>query len=169
MSTQHDQALSVAIDRAHKTFLRQQQAAKNSVGGEKRRQQLQATADAAELHWKHLRAAQADAMDMRELAAALFADHQAEPHHVPLCPLCQQAAALLGQPVPTAHPFVAGSYMSDNGPVQTYHVAADDRLRLVPKLTAEQCAAALRMPDLQIVVRRAVERRQRALAKAGAA
>lgn len=78
------------------------------------------------------------------------------------------AAATPGPSAPPAgadHPFAASTYMSDNGPVQTYHLAVDDRLRVVPTLTAEQCAAALRLPDLQVSVRKALERRQRALGK----
>ena len=48
MTNRHQAALASAIDRAHKAFLRQQQAAKNCIGGEKRRQQLQTSADKAE-------------------------------------------------------------------------------------------------------------------------
>lgn len=78
----------------------------------------------------------------------------------------QITAAMFGVPPPGAdHPFAAYVYQSDSGPVQTYYTAADDRLRVVPKLDAEQCASALRVPGLQAVVRNALERRQRLLAK----
>lgn len=80
--------------------------------------------------------------------------------------LAAAAPDAIAAPASAAHPFAASTYMSDNGPVQTYHLGADDRLRVVPTLSAEQCAAALRMPDLQVGVRKAIERRQRALAKA---
>ncbi|WP_447936913.1 hypothetical protein [Thermomonas fusca] len=80
--------------------------------------------------------------------------------------LAAATPAASAAPAGAEHPFAAFTYMSDNGPVQTYHLGADDRLRVVPTLTAEQCAAALRMPDLQVAVRKAVERRQRTLAKA---
>lgn len=61
------------------------------------------------------------------------------------------------------NPFKAYVYPSDRGPVQTYHCAADDRLRAVPTFDAAQCAAALRVPGLQAAVRKAVERRLRRL------
>lgn len=79
------------------------------------------------------------------------------------------AAATPGTAAPPAgadHPFAASTYMSDKGPVQTYHLAVDDRLRVVPTLTAEQCAVALRVPDLQAAVRKALERRLRILGNA---
>ena len=79
------------------------------------------------------------------------------------------AAATPGPAAPPAgadHPFAASTYMSDNGPVQTYYLATDDRLRVVPTLTAEQCAVALRVPDLQVSVRKALERRLRILGNA---
>lgn len=72
-------------------------------------------------------------------------------------------------PAGADHPFAASTYMSDSGPVQTYHQGVDDRLRVVPALTAEQCTVALLVPGLQVSVRKALERRQRALGKAGAA
>lgn len=80
--------------------------------------------------------------------------------------LAAAAPDAIAAPAGAAHPFAAGTYMSDNGPVQTCHLGADDRLRVVPTLSAEQCVAALRLTDLQVAVRRAVERRQRALGKA---
>ncbi len=61
------------------------------------------------------------------------------------------------------NPFKAFTYMSDNGLVQTFYRAADDRLRVVPTFDAAQCASALLVPGLQIVVRKAIERRQLAL------
>ena len=76
------------------------------------------------------------------------------------------AATPAAPPAGADHPFAASTYMSDNGPVQTYHLAVDDRLRVVPTLTAEQCAAALRVPDLQVSVRKALERRLRTLGNA---
>lgn len=144
METRHHDALASAVERAHQAFLRQAQAAKNCVGGEKRRQQLQASCDKAQAYW----------CDLREAVA-----------------LIQQlpAAQTTAVPMGAAHPFAASSYMSDNGPVVTYVVDAESRLSRVPTFTAEQCAIALQVPGLQTVVRKAIERRQRALAKAGAA
>ena len=57
METRHHDALASAVQRAHQAFLRQQQAAKNCVGGEKRRQQLQASCDKAQAYWCDLREA----------------------------------------------------------------------------------------------------------------
>ena len=141
METRHHDALASAVQRAHQAFLRQAQAAKNCVGGEKRRQQLQASCDKAQAYW----------CDLREAVA-----------------LIQQlpAAQTTAVPMGAAHPFAASTYMSDKGPVQTYHLAVDDRLRVVPTLTAEQCAVALRVPDLQVSVRKALERRLRILGNA---
>ena len=144
METRHKAALDSAVSRAHQAFLRQQKSAKHCVGGEKRRQQLQDSVDKAQAYW----------CDLRE-AVAMFDQLQST------------------QPAPPAagadHPFEASAYMSDNGPVQTYVVDADGRLARVPKLNAEQCAIALQVPGLQTVVRKAIERRQRVLAKAGSA
>ena len=144
METRHHDALASAVQRAHQAFLRQAQAAKNCVGGEKRRQQLQASCDKAQAYW----------CDLREAVA-----------------LIQQlpAAKTAAVPMGAAHPFAASSYMSDNGPVVTYVVDTESRLSRVPAFTTEQCAIALQVPGLQTVVRKAIERRQRALAKAGAA
>ena len=140
METRHHEALASAVERAHQAYLRQQQAAKNCVGGEKRRQQLQASCDKAQAYW----------CDLREAVALI--------HQLPAPP----AAAV---PIGADHPFAASAYMSDNGPVQTYVVDAEQRLARVPTMTAEQCASALQVPGLQAVVRKAIERRQRALAK----
>ena len=143
MENRHKAALDSAVTRAHQAFLRQQKAAKHCVGGDKRRQQLQDSVDKAQAYW----------CDLRE-AVALIVYLQPEP-----------AAAAL----PTAsHPFAASAYMSDNGPVQTYVVDAEQRLARVPKFTAAECAIALQVDGLQTVVRKAIERRQRVLAKAGA-
>ena len=141
METRHRAALDSAVARAHQTYLRQQQAAKNCVGGEKRREQLQASVDKAQASW----------CDLRE-AVAMF--DQLQPAHA----TSPDLAAL--------HPFAASSYMSDNGPVQTYVVDADQRLARVAKFNASDCAIALQVPGLQAVVRKAIERRQRVLAKA---
>ena len=143
METRHHEALASAVERAHQAYLRQQQAAKNCVGGEKRRQQLQASCDKAQAYW----------CDLREAVALI--------HQLP-------AAKTTAVPMGAAHPFAASSYLSDNGPVQTYVVDAEQRLARVPTMTAEQCASALQVPGLQAVVRKAIDRRQRALAKAGA-
>ena len=140
METRHHEALASAIERAHQAYLRQQQAAKNCVGGEKRRQQLQASCDKAQAYW----------CDLREAVALI--------HQLP-------AAKTMAVPMGAAHPFAASSYMSDNGPVVTYVVDAESRLSRVPSFTAEQCATALQVPGLQAVVRKAIERRQRLLAK----
>lgn len=81
-----------------------------------------------------------------------------------------ELSAPQGEPPEGAdHPFAAFTYMSDTGPVQLYHTAADDRLRVVPALDAQQCEVALRVDGLQVVVRKALERRLRALNKAGTA
>lgn len=146
MENRHVKALASAIDRAHKAFLRQQQAAKNAVGGEKRRQQLQASADKAEAFWKDLQGA-GDLFDK----------------------LLQSGTPELAAPVLGAdHPFATGQYASDNGPVVMFAADAESRLSRVPGFTAEQCEIALQVPGLQTVVRKAIERRQRALSKAGA-
>lgn len=143
MENRHKAALDSAVARAHQTYLRQQQAAKNCVGGEKRREQLQASVDKAQAYW----------CDLRE-AVALFDQLQ------PAQAASPDLAAL--------HPFAASSYMSDNGPVQTYVVDADQRLARVAKFNASDCAIALQVKGLQTSVRKAIERRQRVLAKAGA-
>lgn len=143
MENRHKAALESAVARAHQTYLRQQQAAKNCVGGEKRREQLQASVDKAQAYW----------CDLRE-AVAMFDQLQ------PAQATSPDLAAL--------HPFAALSYMSDNGPVQTYVVDADQRLARVAKFNASDCAIALQVPGLQAVVRKAIERRQRLLSKAGA-
>ena len=44
-------------------------------------------------------------------------------------------------------------------------VDADSRLECVKEFSAEQCRAALKLPDLQKSVRLAIERRLRKLAK----
>lgn len=146
MTNRHQAALASAIDRAHKAFLRQQQAAKNCIGGEKRRQQLQTSADKAEQFWKYLQAA-------GELLDQLLQGSR---------------TAQAAQPAGADHPFATGQYQSDSGPVVTFAVDADGRLAHVPNMTAQQCAIALQVPGLQAVVRKAIERRQRLLAKAGA-
>ena len=143
MDNRHTAALASAVERAHQVYLRQQKAAKNCVGGEKRRQQLQDNVDKAQAYW----------CDLRE-AVAMF--DQLKP---------AQAAA---PPPDASHPFAASAYMSDNGPVQTVVVDAEQRLASVPKFTAAECAIALQVDGLQTVVRKAIERRQRVLAKAGA-
>ena len=104
METRHHDALASAVERAHQAFLRQAQAAKNCVGGEKRRLQLQASCDKAQAYW----------CDLREAVA-----------------LIQQlpAAQTTAVPMGAAHPFAASSYMSDNGPVVTYVVDTESRLR----------------------------------------
>lgn len=75
------------------------------------------------------------------------------------------AATEQAEPPPQGadHPFAAYTYPSDHGPVQTYHLAAEDRLRAVRTLDARQCEAALRLPGLQVTVRKALERRLRHL------
>ena len=142
METRHHDALASAIERAHQAYLRQQQAAKNCVGGEKRRQQLQASCDKAQAYWCDLREAVALIEQLPQPAATLEPGDQ--------------------------HPFAASHYMSDNGPVQTYVVDADGRLARVANFTTKDCEIALQVPGLQTVVRKAIERRQRLLAKAGA-
>lgn len=67
------------------------------------------------------------------------------------------------------HPFHAGFYPTDAGPRPLYHLSAEDRLRVVPRLDAAQCRRALALPGLQVTVQRALERRLRQLAREGAA
>ena len=151
MENRHKAALDSAVARAHQTFLRQQQAAKNCVGGDKRRQQLQASADKAEAIVKDLQAA-VDHYDLLQtrLAAAL------------------QNRLGADLPVPSTEVFAGAPYRTDTGWSHPLVLDADGRLRIVPTLTLEQCNDALRRTDLQHVVRKALERRQRTLAKAGA-
>ena len=151
MENQHKAALAAAIDRANQSFLRQQNAAKNCVGGEKRRAQLQASADKAQAIVKDLQAA-ADHYHQLEtrLAAALQNHPDAD------------------EPEPSTEVFVGTPYRTDTGWAHPLVLDADGRLRIVPTLSLEQCNDALRRTDLQHVVRKALERRQRMLAKAPA-
>ena len=148
METQHKAALAAAVDRANQSFLRQQKAAKNCVGGEKRREQLQASADKAEAIVKDLQAA-VDHYDLLQtrLAAAL------------------QNRLGANLPVPSTEVFVGVPYRTDTGWSHPLVLDADGRLRIVPTLSLEQCNDALRRTDLQHVVRKALERRQRTLAQ----
>jgi hypothetical protein len=167
----HIAALDTAIERARAAHLRQAKAALNTVGGEKRRQQLLATAEAARQHWSGLLGLQLAHKHLGDFAGRLLQDHQQEPHQRNLCPLCQEGAELLGA-LPASdvpHPFAGATYRTDQGKHQTYITDAEGRLARVPSLTAEQCQVALRLPGLQQVVRKAIERRQRQLSKAGAA
>lgn len=59
----------------------------------------------------------------------------------------------------TNNPFKAGMYDG----VPTYHVTADDRLRVVGSFERAYCAAALLVPGLQKTVASAVHRRIRHL------
>lgn len=63
------------------------------------------------------------------------------------------------------NPFKAFTYISDTGPVQAYHCDADGRLHALANFDQAQCEAALRVPGLQAVVRNALERRLRKLAR----
>ena len=56
-------------------------------------------------------------------------------------------------------PFKAGCY----GGAQTFHVAAEDRIRAVEYFDRRQCAAALQVPGVQKTVAAAVQRRLRYL------
>lgn len=67
------------------------------------------------------------------------------------------------------HPFHAGFYPTDAGPRPLYYLSAEDRLRVVPRLDADQCRQALAVPGLQVTVQRALERRLRRLEREGAA
>lgn len=140
MNAAHAQALEAAVERAKQDLKRLQSNAEKTKDPVKKAQQ----------HTKVTAAAvSAAALEAAvEKAKELMACRQ-QPH----------------VPEGADHPFAAYTYPSDAGPVQTYHCAVDDRLRVVPKLTAAQCEAALRMPDLQVTVRKAVERRLRALSK----
>ncbi len=62
----------------------------------------------------------------------------------------------------TKNPFLTRQY----GDRWVGATDATDRVRMVTSFTAEQCAAALQVPDLQKTVKAAIERRQRKLAKA---
>lgn len=150
MGELHQAALAGAVERAHQSFQRQYNAARNCVGGEKRRQQLQASADKAESIWKDL---QATAEHLKHLETLLAKTLQER----------------LSSDVPTStEVFVGAAYRTDTGWAHPLVLDADGRLRIVPTLSLEQCNDALRRTDLQHVVRKALERRQRVLAKAGA-
>lgn len=174
MTSRHQAALAAAIERARQTAARQAQAAKHCVSGENKRKQLVASADRAQAIVSDLQAA-ADAFDhQQQVIAALLEDHQmfaafATDKHAS-CELCLMAGELLGPPpAATAEdPFLGAAYRTDSGTFRPSVLDAEGRLAIVPRLTAEQCAIALRRTDLQVVVRKAIERRQRALAKAGA-
>ncbi len=147
---QHLSALDRAVERAHKAHLKARSAAQGAVTNAKRQVQLNATARRTLTEWTELaEAASAVACALTELTALRLKTDPPE---------------LAG----ADHPFATGQYQSDNGPVVTFAVDADGRLALVPHLTAEQCAMALQIQGLQHVVRKAVERRQRVLAKGGA-
>lgn len=68
-------------------------------------------------------------------------------------------------PPETDNPFKSFTYQSDHGPVQTYHCDADGRLRVLASFDKAQCEAGLLVPGLQAVVRNALERRLRKLAR----
>lgn len=57
------------------------------------------------------------------------------------------------------HPFYSGTY---NGR-DCYCMTADDRVKRVAALDLEKCQAVLELPNLQITVRQAAERRIRKL------
>jgi hypothetical protein len=59
----------------------------------------------------------------------------------------------------TENPFKGPRY----GEIQTYTLAAEDRVARVKRFDRRQCLAALALPDLQKTVARAVERRLRQL------
>lgn len=63
------------------------------------------------------------------------------------------------------HPFAAGVY---NG-VQTYVCSVDERVARARSFDRAQCEAALRLPDLQKTVLRAVQTRLRQLDRAAGA
>ena len=54
MKASHRTALDLAVQRAHQSYLRQQQAARHCVGGETRRRQLYESAERAKAHWEDL-------------------------------------------------------------------------------------------------------------------
>lgn len=62
-------------------------------------------------------------------------------------------------------PFVTG-HVPGFGDVQACD--AQSRIYMVAKFTAEQCAAALKVPYLQVTVKQAIERRVRQIAVATA-
>lgn len=140
MNAEHIQALETAVERAKQDLHRLQRAAEKTKDPAKKTQQNIKTATAA--------AGVADLEAAVEKAKELLASRQ-QPH----------------VPEGADHPFAAYTYPSDTGPIQTYHMTVEDRLRVVPKLDAGQCEAALRVPNLQTSVRKALERRLRALAK----
>lgn len=62
------------------------------------------------------------------------------------------------------HPFASHSFTTNDGRhVEARHIDAVSRCRVVADFTAEQCHAALKLPDLQKTVRTAIERRLRKL------
>lgn len=62
------------------------------------------------------------------------------------------------------NPFKANCY----GGVQSYHLVAEDRIRVVKSFDLAQCEAALQVEGLQKTVERAIRTRMRLLRKAGA-
>lgn len=63
------------------------------------------------------------------------------------------------------NPFEAGTYDGRT----YYHADGESRLRAVKAFDEAQCRAALKLADLQVAVRRAIEVRLRKLAKAASA
>ncbi len=64
------------------------------------------------------------------------------------------------------NPFETGQIYNGH---RLQHCDAQDRIACVKEFDADQCRAALALPDLQKAVRTAIERRVRALEKADAA
>ena len=59
--------------------------------------------------------------------------------------------------------FLAHEYQTSRGPLRTYHLTAYGRIEAVQSFSLEQCETALKVKDLQLTVRRAIERRMRKL------
>lgn len=135
-------------ERARMAKVKTEQAARKGGKSPERQAQLDAAAITA-----------ADECAAIEDAADAFSDALDE-----LAALRASGAPVTQQPE-ADNPFKAHTYLSDNGPVQTYHCAADDRLRALASFDQAQCEAALRVPGLQAVVRNALERRLRRLTR----
>lgn len=132
-------------ERAKEAHSKAVQAARKGAKDPKRQARLEAAAITAAEEYAAI-----------EAAADAFAD------------ALDELATLRASTTPTPetdNPFKAFTYPSDNGPVQTYHCAADDRLRALVNFDQAQCEAALRVPGLQASVRNAIERRLRKLTR----
>lgn len=137
-----------AVERARLAYIKAKTASKKGAADPKRTARLESTETAAKEEWVAIAAAAdafADLLDEVEKLRASAAPVNAQEHG--------------------GNPFTAYTYQSDHGPVQTYHCDADGRLRVLASFDKAQCEAGLLVPGLQAVVRNALERRLRKLAR----